>query len=68
MKHYINILSLSCIALASLFGNKIESSEIKVVSQQIRIHNTVKTRFVVFVASNMIIEDCHEIEIQELKQ
>ena len=49
----------------SIFGNKIEGSEIYCIAQQIRIHHTYKTSFSTFVTSNMIIEDSSELKISE---
>ena len=51
----------------SIFGNKIQGSQISCVAQQIRIHHTHQTRFNIFVTSNMIIEDSSGLEVGEFE-
>lgn len=50
----------------SLFGNRLQESQVEAVAHQIRIHNAVATRFSIFVTSNMIIEDSREVVIAPL--
>lgn len=52
----------------SVYGEDIHSSELQFGAQQIRIHNSNRTKFSIFVSTRMIIESSSELEISEWRE
>lgn len=52
----------------SLFCFNLKNCHVQAISQQIRVHDSADTTFETFVLSSMIIEDCSQISVAELKE
>ena len=67
--HDIKGCTIKCgIVDGAVFGDLIEKSRIDIIAHQIRIHKSTATSFNIFVASAMIIEDCSDITVSEIRQ